>query len=91
MIEAMACGTPVIAFDEGSAPEVVRHGVGGLIVADVEAMARAVGEVAGIDRAGCRAWVAELCDPDGVASSYEDAYRAAIVRQSADSGGLRTR
>ena len=48
MIEAMACGTPVIAFDEGSAPEVVRHGVGGLIVADVEAMARAVGEVAGI-------------------------------------------
>ena len=32
MIEAMACGTPVIAFGEGSAPEVVRHGVGGMIV-----------------------------------------------------------
>ena len=49
MVEAMACGTPVIAFPEGSAPEVVIDGETGFLVEDEEAMARAVGRL-GRDR-----------------------------------------
>jgi len=87
MVEAMACGTPVIAFRVGSAPEVVRHGVGGFLVGDAAEMAEAIDDLHAIDRASCRAWVADLCDAEGVAASYEDAYRSAIaLRAAADAG-----
>ena len=49
MVEALACGTPVIAFPEGSVPEVVRDGVTGFVVDDEHAMAAAIGRV-GRDR-----------------------------------------
>jgi glycosyltransferase involved in cell wall biosynthesis len=54
MIEAMACGTPVIAFRRGSAPEVVEDGVSGFIVDNVEEAARAVERVSKLSRASCR-------------------------------------
>jgi len=54
MIEALACGTPVIAFGSGSVPEVIRHGVTGFIVGDIEQAVEAVGRIGEIDRAGCR-------------------------------------
>ena len=54
MIEAMACGTPVIAFRRGSAPEVIDEGVSGFIVEDVAAAAAAVRRVGEIDRTGVR-------------------------------------
>jgi len=54
MIEAMACGTPVIAFDNGSVPEVVQHGVTGFIVSDVVAAAAAVDAAMRLDRARIR-------------------------------------
>jgi glycosyltransferase involved in cell wall biosynthesis len=50
MIEAMACGTPVIAFRRGSVPEVIEDGVTGFIVDDENAAARAVGRVGELDR-----------------------------------------
>jgi glycosyltransferase involved in cell wall biosynthesis len=55
MIEALACGTPVLSFPEGSAPEIVDDGVTGFLCADVEGMAAALPLVAGLDRAACRA------------------------------------
>src|SRR5215217_9573353 len=54
MVEALACGTPVIAFPEGSAPEVVEHGETGFIVDDEDAMAAAVKQLDEIDPAACR-------------------------------------
>jgi glycosyltransferase involved in cell wall biosynthesis len=78
MVEAMACGTPVVAFREGSAPEVVSDGVSGLLVDDVAEMADAVRRLPGIDRASCRRWARRLCDPAKVAQAYERAYRSAI-------------
>jgi len=54
MAEALACGTPVIAFPEGSAPELVRDGETGFLVADEHAMAAAVGRLGEIDPAACR-------------------------------------
>ena len=52
MVEAMACGAPVIAFAEGSAPEVVIDGESGFVVEDEDAMASAVGRLGEIDRGG---------------------------------------
>jgi glycosyltransferase involved in cell wall biosynthesis len=43
MIEAMACGTPVIAFRSGSVPEVVDHGITGFVVSDEEEAIQAIG------------------------------------------------
>jgi glycosyltransferase involved in cell wall biosynthesis len=50
MIEAMACGTPVIALDRGSVPEVLEHGVSGIIVSDVADAARAISAAGALDR-----------------------------------------
>jgi glycosyltransferase involved in cell wall biosynthesis len=76
MIEALACGTPVIAFPEGAARELVLHGQTGFLVADEQAMATAVGELPGIAARDCRAWVAGHCDMDVVAAAYEATYRS---------------
>src|SRR6266403_561754 len=54
MIEAMACGTPVIAFRRGSAPEVIDEGVSGFIVDNVAEAAAAVRRIGEIDRTGVR-------------------------------------
>jgi glycosyltransferase involved in cell wall biosynthesis len=54
MIEAMASGTPVIAYPRGSVPEIMEHGVTGFIVEDVEGAAQAVQHLDDIDRARCR-------------------------------------
>lgn len=59
MIEALACGTPVLAFAEGSAPEIVEHGRTGFLCTDETDMAQHVARVADLDRLACRASVAE--------------------------------
>jgi len=77
MIEAMACGTPVIAFPEGAARELVVEGTTGFLVDDEFAMARAIGRVSTIVPRDCRGWVAAHCDVDVVAAAYERIYRSA--------------
>ncbi len=54
VIEALACGTPVIAMRRGSMPEIIRHGETGFLVDDVEGMVAAVANVAGLNRRVCR-------------------------------------
>jgi glycosyltransferase involved in cell wall biosynthesis len=78
MIEALACGTPTIAFPEGAATEIVRHGENGFLVHDEHAMAEAVTLVERIDPARARASVAGRYDVSVTADGYEAAYRAAI-------------
>lgn len=75
MIEALASGTPVIAFAEGAAPEVIVTGKTGFIVEDETAMAAAVERLADLSPLDCRAWVVDHCDVDAVAAAYELAYR----------------
>jgi glycosyltransferase involved in cell wall biosynthesis len=79
MIEAMACGTPVVAFREGSAPEVVVHGESGFLVDDEAEMAAALDRLGELDPARCRATVEARFDVDVVARAYEDAYRRVIA------------
>ena len=54
MAEALACGTPVIAFPRGSVPEVIVDALNGFHAADVDEAAAAVGRVGGLDRAAIR-------------------------------------
>jgi glycosyltransferase involved in cell wall biosynthesis len=75
MTEAMACGTPVIAFPEGSAPEIVLAGETGFVVEDEAAMAAAVGRLGEIDPQRCRASARERFDVANVAQAYEGAYQ----------------
>jgi glycosyltransferase involved in cell wall biosynthesis len=55
VVEAMACGTPVIATSRGSMPELVDHGLTGCLVTDIDAAIDAVADVAALDRAAIRA------------------------------------
>jgi glycosyltransferase involved in cell wall biosynthesis len=54
VVEALACGTPVIAFRRGAVPELIEDGTTGFIVDDLDGMVAAMGKVADIDRAACR-------------------------------------
>jgi glycosyltransferase involved in cell wall biosynthesis len=74
MTEAMACGTPVIAFPEGSAPELVLDGETGFVVEDEREMAAAVERLGQIDPEHCRESARERFDVSAVAEAYEQAY-----------------
>lgn len=76
MIEAMACGTPVIAWPCGAAPEVVDPGVTGFLVESVEEAAAAVEAAAGLDRAGVRAGFERRFRIERVAADYLAVYGA---------------
>jgi glycosyltransferase involved in cell wall biosynthesis len=76
MVEALACGTPVIAFAEGAARELVCDGQTGFLVEDEQAMGAAVGRLPRIAPRDCRAWVAEHCDINVIAAAYEQTYRS---------------
>jgi len=73
-IEAMACGTPVVVFNRGSAPEVVCHGETGFVVDDLDEMADAVDRIYQIDRRRCREYVEERFDVPRMADDYLGAY-----------------
>ncbi len=79
MVEALVCGTPVIAFPEGSAPEVVQDGETGFVVADEQAMAAAVGRLGEIDPAACRRACEERFSVPAVVRGYEQVYRVAMT------------
>jgi glycosyltransferase involved in cell wall biosynthesis len=83
MTEAMACGTPVVAFPEGSAPELVIDGGTGFVVDDEREMAAAVGRLDEIDPARCRESARERFDVAAVAESYERAYELVASRSRA--------
>lgn len=76
MIEAMACGTPVIAFNRGSVPEVIEHGVTGFIVEDETNAASAVRHLPPLSRAKIRQRFEERFTARRMAQDYLDVYRA---------------
>jgi glycosyltransferase involved in cell wall biosynthesis len=78
MIEAMACGTPVIAWRCGSVPEVIDDGVTGFIVEDVDGAVRAVNRVAGLSRSICRATFEGRFDAARMAQEYMNVYQRIV-------------
>ncbi len=75
MAEAMSCGTPVIAFPNGAAPELIRDGETGFLVRSVEEMATAIGRLHEIDRRRCRAHVEAHFSVERMVDGYEAIYR----------------
>lgn len=86
MVEALACGTPVIAFAEGAAREIVVDGVNGMLVDDEATMAQAVRWLPEIDPAACRESVRTRHDAAISVDGYEAVY-GRIVRLDPPSGG----
>jgi glycosyltransferase involved in cell wall biosynthesis len=81
MVEALACGTPVIAFPQGAAREIVQHELNGFLVDDEESMAAAIADLDRIDPATCRESVATRFSPDTVAGGYLTIYQKALGGQ----------
>jgi glycosyltransferase involved in cell wall biosynthesis len=76
MIESMACGTPVVAFNCGSVPEVIDPGVTGFIVNDIDQAVTALGRVDTLDRAKVRATFDRRFTARRMAEDYVDLYRS---------------
>lgn len=82
--EAMACGTPVAAFDRGALPEVVVPGTGALAPADdVDALAEAIEVAASCDRSAVRAHAERALSAERMVREYEQVYADLVVRERA--------
>ncbi len=75
MLEAMACGTPVVAYDRGAAREVVAVGETGFVVSDIDGFVEAVRNAHTIDRQKCRQHVEENFGVARMADEYVEVYK----------------
>ena len=78
LIESMACGTPVIAFQKGSVPEIVLHGTTGFVVDSIDRMAEAVKAIHLIDPSNCRKHVKDNFSIASMARKYSELYQRII-------------
>jgi glycosyltransferase involved in cell wall biosynthesis len=78
MIEAMACGLPVVAFNRGSVPEIIEDGVTGFVVEDETSAVRAVRDIASLSRTAIRKSFEERFTSRRMAEDYVNLYRAMI-------------
>jgi len=83
MVEAMACGTPVIGRRRGAVPEVVEDGLTGFVVDDVDGAVKALERVAGLDRRAIRARCAERFSRDRMVGDYLDVYERVLAGKGA--------
>lgn len=89
-IESMAAGTPVIAMNLGSVPEVVADGVSGYICNTVAECIEAVAKVPALDRTACREYVAQRFGVEQMAAGYEAVYQQILAAKFARNGHLVT-
>ena len=82
MIEAMACGTPVIAYPRGSVPEIVDDGITGFLVHNAEEAAKAVEGIAAIERRSCRRRFEERFSARRMSEDYLALYERLVNGQS---------
>lgn len=84
MIEAMACGCPVVGFNRGAVPEIIKTGETGYVVEDIEGMIEAVENIHAIDRAKCREHALANFNAGRMAEGYENIYKTLLEQN--DSG-----
>lgn len=88
MIEAMACGTPVVAYACGSVPEVVDNGVTGYVVANEDEAVQALGRIRDLDRAGVRKRFELRFSASVMARRYVELYTSLLDNKLARDEGL---
>jgi glycosyltransferase involved in cell wall biosynthesis len=81
MAEALGCGTPVIGFSRGSVPEVIRHGVTGYVVRDVDGAVEAVARLDRISRSAVRSDCETRFSDVAIVGAYESLYERMAGRQ----------
>ena len=79
VVEALACGTPVIANDRGSMRELIDHGVTGFLVNSIDDAVDAIDRIGEIDRSACRAAVTARFSVDRMADRYLELYRSLLA------------
>lgn len=79
MIESLACGTPVVAFRRGSVPEVIDHGITGMIIDDPSELPSAVQRACELDPEDCRVSAEKRFDLSVMVRGYEQVYRRVIA------------
>jgi glycosyltransferase involved in cell wall biosynthesis len=82
VVEAMACGTPVVAMARGSMPEIVQHGVNGFLVHDLDEAAGAVGLCAHLERRAVRASVERRFSAQRMVDDYVEVYERITKRRA---------
>jgi glycosyltransferase involved in cell wall biosynthesis len=82
MIEALACGTPVIAFRRGSVPEVIDDGVTGFVVDGVEEAVEAIDKIGSLNRKDCRTAAETMFTASRMATDYLVQYARLQTRDS---------
>ena len=75
LIEAMACGTPVVAFNKGAVGEVIKNNKTGFVVRDERGMIKALGRIDKIDRASCRKYAEKYFTIEKMVEGYEKLYK----------------
>ncbi|KKS76022.1 MAG: Mannose-6-phosphate isomerase, bifunctional enzyme [Candidatus Azambacteria bacterium GW2011_GWA2_42_9] len=81
MVEAMACGTPVIGYNHGAIAEVIKDGETGFVVSNVEEMTEAVKKISGINKNICRDYVKDNFNIEKVIDGYEMIYKQVAERK----------
>lgn len=82
MIEAMACGTPVIGWNKGSVSEVISHGKSGFVVDSASGMVKAIHDIDSIGRAATRKRAEDYFSVEKMVSGYEKVYRKVVQRHA---------
>lgn len=80
LIESMACGCPVVAFDKGAIPEIILNGKTGFVVSDTKGMVRAVKKISSIKRKGCREYVLKNFNTKRMVDEYEKIYHEILKK-----------
>jgi glycosyltransferase involved in cell wall biosynthesis len=78
VVESMACGTPVIAFNKGSMPEVIKEGQTGFIVNNINEAVEKLKDISRLDRSQCRRWVHERFSKERMVDDYISVYDSII-------------
>lgn len=81
-VESMACGTPVIVYNRGAAPEIIKDGKTGFIVSDQQEMIKAVKRIKEIKRQDCRNHAEKYFLPEAAALKHQRIYEKEIARQT---------
>ena len=84
VVECQACGTPVVAFNKGSMPEVIKNGETGYLVENIGEAVDALQDVPELDRNACRRWVDERFSQSRMVEDYLKVYAEVVKGPSVE-------